>query len=493
MLSLLALLALGGCSSAGRQPEAAGKEDSTQNQNGQETELDDDIALPGLKEAEGTTLDLSQYPDGVRISKAGSYTLSGTTSSPVVIEADKEDVILNLQAVTIRTDGLPALFVRSAGSVSLKVSGQNVMETNGTAQYEALNAALYSKDDLSIQGDGNLKITAGYGHAIKAKDSLDVDETSLTLDGAEDGIHINETGSFHGGSLSITSMDEGIQSEGDLLFDGSSVSITAGGDGIKAENELKVEQGTLTINSGSEGMESKNTLAIAGGTISIQAVDDGLNAASSLSISGGDVSAISSSNDGIDSNGDLLLSGGTVTASGIHSPELAFDTDNPPFEITGGTIIGLGSMGLSPTKMDQNVIEINVNSLQSVKLVQNGQTLLDWSAPEGMKGQSGVLTLSVSGLQEGDAVLTINGEDQTLTISEGLTQVGQIATMGGQGGMNGGPGQRPDGGEPFQEEMPGDSESSGRPGGPGNRRPGGRGQEDTNSSATESSGSGESL
>lgn len=502
ILSLLALLALTGCSTA-TKAEMKKEEQSNQTTTDQEKELDDDIELSGLKDTEGTELNLADYSQGARITKGGTYTLSGSTTGPVAVEAGSEEVTLNLKAATIRTEGLPAIFVRSAGSVTVNVSGQNVLETTGFAQYEELNAAFYSKDDLVIKGDGTLKVTSSFGHAIKAKDSLESDKATLILNSAQDGIHINETGTFQGGSLTITSTDEGIQSETDLLFNGVEVNITSSGDGIRAENDLSISSGKLSINSGNEGLESKNTLTISGGTVNIQAVDDGINAASSLTISGGEVTSVSSTNDGIDSNGDLILSGGTIVSSGIKSPEIAFDTDNTPFEISGGTIIGLGSMGQNPTKMDQNVIELNVSSLQNVKITQDGNTLLDWSAPQGMKGQSGVLTLSVSGLQAGkDAVISVNSTEQTVSVSEGLTTVGQIATMGGQGGpgSQGGPDQSglqapgngdtdssstPEDFDPSQR--PGGSNSSSRPGGDsqkGNRRPGNRPNEDTNSSAT---------
>lgn len=511
-LSLLGMLSLAACGTPSA-PETEQKETSQQTET-QETK-EDDIALEGLEEAIGTSLDLKDYPDGVRITSGGTYTLQGDGTGPVVVEAENQDVILKCTSAAVRTQGLPCLYVRSAGSAELNFSGENSFVSSGTLQHEALDAALYAKDDLRMTGTGSAEIQSESGHGIKAKDDLDYTGGSVSVTAAADGIHINDTGTFSGGSLHLEQCgDEGIQSETDLLFSGTEITADSEGDALRAENDLQVSGGVLKLTTRNEGLESKNTLTISGGIVDIQAVDDGINAASSLTISGGTVTAVSSTNDGIDSNGDLILTGGTITASGTKAPEIAFDTDNTPFEISGGTIVGLGSQGQKPTKMDQNVLEINVSSLQTVKLEQNGTALLDWSAPEGMKGQSGVLTLSAAGMKAGSATLTINGSAQEVTLTEGLTEIGDISYMGGGGpGGQGGPGgmppgqngeapdpsQRPEDFDPSQMpedfdpgQRPEGFDPSAAPDGPrqkGSFQPGTKDEQDSTAGATPSSGS----
>ena len=451
--------------------------------------------IEGTKTASSSNIDFSDYPDGVLIDKAGTFTITGKGSGPVIVEAKKQEVTLIFDQTSIETDGLPCLYVREAGEVTLELKGENSMTMSGTAWQEALNAAVYSRGDLRVTGDGSLSVSAAFGHAIKAKDTYSQDGGSLTLSAAEDGLHVNDAAALNTGSINVVSAgDEGIQSDGDLNIGEMTITTKSTGDGIRAENILTIDGGTLTINSENEGIESKNALTITGGTINIQAVDDAINAANSLEISGGDITAISSTNDGIDSNGSLIISGGQVVSSGTRAPEMAFDTDNTPFELNGGIVIGLGSSLISPTAYTQNVLLCSVSNLQSIQLVQNGTTLLDWSAPQTMQGQSGYLTLGVDGLKAGEAQLILNGQSSTITVEEGVTTIGSVSFFnqggpGGQGGQMPG-GQAPDGQTP--PEMPGNNRSGGNEFGRGQNqgsrpsRPGrsSAGMEDTQSSAT---------
>lgn len=449
MAPFLAAMLLTGCSAPAASdrkepadnPGAEKQEKKEESSTAEEENLDDDIELAGVKKAASSSVNLADYPDGVLIDAGGKWTLSGSSKAPVVINAADQDVEIVLSGAKIESEGLPALFVRHAGKVTITLEGNNTLALQGSLKEKALNAALYAKDTVEIQGKGSCTIAADEGHGIKAKDDLVLKEGTLNVKGAADGIHINDAGSFEGGVLKIESAgDEAVQSETDLLFNGSDVTIQNCADGLKAEKTLTINKGTLSIQTDGEGIESKDSLEINGGNITIESGDDALNAGSSLVISEGTVNAFSSGNDGIDSNGNLLIHGGTIVTSGSRVPEMAFDTDNTPFEITGGNVIGLGSSAIACTSAQQNVVLVNAQNLTSVKITQNSKTLLDWSAPAQMKGQSGVLTLSVPGLNTGSAQVLINEESNEVQIVQGMNTIGNVSLFG-QGGM-GGPGGR---------------------------------------------------
>lgn len=470
MASLIAAMLLVGCSASatGDRKEPAQEpgaqkteeESSAAREENLDENLDDDLDIAGVKKATSSDVNLADYPEGVLIEEGGKWTLSGSSKAPVVVNAPGKEVELVLSSAQIESAGLPALFVRHAKKVTVTLEGNNTLALKGSLKEKALNAALYAKDSVEIQGNGSCSIVSDEGHGIKAKDDLVLKGGTLDVKGAADGIHINDAGRFEGGTLNIESAgDEAVQSETDLLFDGSDVTVQNCADGLRAENSLTINKGIFSIQTDGEGIESKGSMEINGGSIFIESGDDALNAGSSLVINDGTINAFSSGNDGIDSNGDLLIHGGTVITSGTKAPEMAFDTDNTPFEITGGNVIGLGSSAIACTSATQNVVLVNARNLSSVKITQNSKTLLEWSAPDQMKGQSGVLTLSAPGLATGNAQVLINGESNEVQITQGVNTIGDVSLFG-QGGMPGpgGMGQRPGDREnksDFKEGKPG--------------------------------------
>ena len=95
--------------------------------------------------------------------------------------------------------------------------------------------------------------------------------------------------------------------------------------------------------------KEKYDLIINDGIIFVDATDDGINAGGAVKIYGGKITVSSSENDAIDANGPsgIIINGGEIEASGISVPGCAFDCDNNPFVINGGTVIGYGSSNIS--------------------------------------------------------------------------------------------------------------------------------------------------
>lgn len=115
----------------------------------------------------------------VTITKEGSYLISGTLDDgQIVVDADKTDSVqLILDGASISCSNSSAILVRQADKVKVTLASgsQNSLsdaETYLSGDEDNPDAALFSKDDLIINGDGQLNITGNYKHGIAGNDDL---------------------------------------------------------------------------------------------------------------------------------------------------------------------------------------------------------------------------------------------------------------------------------------------------------------------------------
>ena len=110
------------------------------------------------------------------ITAEGTYVLSGQFDGMVLVDGDKNDKIqLVLQNVDIDNPGGAALYIRQADKVFLTLEGKNTLtagETFTQIDDNNIDGAVFSKDDLTINGQGSLEIQSPGGHGIVCKDSL---------------------------------------------------------------------------------------------------------------------------------------------------------------------------------------------------------------------------------------------------------------------------------------------------------------------------------
>ena len=197
------------------------------------------------------------------ISNGGWYVLSGTLENgSIIVDAyDSSKIWIRLNGVTVSCSDDACLQIDQADKVFLTLAeGTENSFTSGSSYSEdALSdntgGAIFSHDDLTVNGSGSLTITAGYKHGIDVNDSLVISGGNITIDAPQDGIHVNDS----------------------FRFTGASLIIDAGDDAVHSDDELYVESGTILINSCYEGLEAI-TIDIAGGDITIYPSDDGLNA-----------------------------------------------------------------------------------------------------------------------------------------------------------------------------------------------------------------------
>jgi hypothetical protein len=164
----------------------------------------------------------------------------------IVVEAGAEDKVqLVLENALISNENGPAIYVKSADKVFLTAAEGTVNEISDGAAYTltdddtTLDAAVFSKADLTVNGSGKLTVSGSCKHALVSKDDLVVT--------AKD--------------LSVTAQNVGLNGKDSVKLSGAAVSITAGSDGIRADNDTDAEKGfvsvadsTLRIVSGKDGI-----------------------------------------------------------------------------------------------------------------------------------------------------------------------------------------------------------------------------------------------
>ncbi|MBO7670604.1 MAG: carbohydrate-binding domain-containing protein [Oscillospiraceae bacterium] len=282
------------------------------------------------------------------ITAAGVYILSGSYENQMITvragEEDKVQIVLN-NAQIMNADG-PAILVGSADKVFLTAAEGSENSISDGAGYTlsegdtSVDAAVFSKADLTINGSGSLSITGNNKHAVVSKDDLVVTAKNLSVSSAASALTGKDAVTLSDAYVSIQAGTDGIHSEGTVSILGGSLSAQCGDDAVHADGKADIAGGTVTLHA-AEGIEATYVL-IRSGEISIQASDDGINAAyksdaysPTVEITGGKLTVTmgAGDTDGIDSNGDLIISGGTVSVTGSS----AFDYDGS-VSFTGGTV-----------------------------------------------------------------------------------------------------------------------------------------------------------
>ena len=291
----------------------------------------------------------------VTVNGPGTYLVSGTLANGgIVVNADKQDKVqLVLNDVSISSDTGAAIYVAQADKVFVTLAeGTSSTLTNGGRFAQdadgEIDAVIYAKDDLTLNGSGSLTINSPAGHGIVGKDDVTVTGGSYAITSADSAMTANDTLAVAGGSFQITTNKDGLHSEnsdddtlGAIYITGGSFVIRAGDDAVHAESLLQIDGGSLDLTA-AEGLEA-TYIHINDGQINISATDDGVNAARKSSaytptveISGGTLTVTMGpgDTDGIDSNGNLIITGGTVNVTAAS----AFDYDGTA-SFTGGTVI----------------------------------------------------------------------------------------------------------------------------------------------------------
>lgn len=240
-----------------------------------------------------TTGELEVGDGYIKIENGGDYVLSGDYSGQIIVESE-ENVHLILSGVTIYNAMAP-IYVKSAKNVCITLATGTVNTISDSSEYtyedgeDEPAAAVYSKDDLTINGDGELIVNANYDKGIHSKDDLKIISGKITVNSVGDAIKGKDCLLIKDGEITITTGVDGLKSNNDsneekgyVIIEGGKINISAGDDAVHAESWLIVYGGEINITECCEGLEGKK-VEIYGGDINIVSSDDSINAASGSS------------------------------------------------------------------------------------------------------------------------------------------------------------------------------------------------------------------
>ena len=244
----------------------------------------------------------------VTITAAGTYVVTGElmAGSLVVSAGDQDKVQIVLDGASIRNEAGPALNIQQADKVFVTLADGTQNTLADGAAYELSegedepNAALFSKDDLTINGTGALTVEGNYRHGVNSKDDLVVT----------------------GGAITVTAKEDGLRGKDCVKVADGSFAITAGGDGVKSNNDedptrgfVSIDGGTFAVEAGDEGFQAATYLRLAGGDAQIKAADHALRSDVEAAMSGGTY-VVEAGGKGMNPETKFTMDGGTFTVAG---------------------------------------------------------------------------------------------------------------------------------------------------------------------------------
>lgn len=200
----------------------------------------------------------------VQITQEATYLISGTLDDGMLIvdAPDSAKVQLVFRDAHITSTTCAALYILQADKVVLTLAPGSDNSLRSTGSFQALDgnnidAALFSKEDLSINGSGSLAVSSYEGHGIVCKDDLVVAGGQLQIEAASHAMDANDSIRFASAQLSATAGKDGLHCEnsddaslGFVYIQSGSLALQAEGDGISAGSYLHIAGGEFEITSG---------------------------------------------------------------------------------------------------------------------------------------------------------------------------------------------------------------------------------------------------
>lgn len=332
----------------------------------------------------------------VTLGAEGTYILSGTlVNGQIIISAQSTDKLrIVLDDANISSDTSAAIYIKQADKVfiTLAENSQNSLATKGefvAIDENSIDATIFSKGDLTINGSGALSVDCASGHGIVSKDDLVITSGTYDVTAASHALSGNDSVRIASASFTLNSGKDAIQAEntddaalGLVYIESGRFAITSEGDGISASAAMQIESGTFDITSGggsansqvaaqeefpdrgspssqvatdaadtvsAKGIKATGNMLLNGGGFSVDSADDALHSNANIAIADGTFT-ITTGDDGVHADANTTISGGTLTV--VKSYE---GIEGQSIDITGGIISvtatddGLNSAGGNDT------------------------------------------------------------------------------------------------------------------------------------------------
>lgn len=334
----------------------------------------------------------------VNIEKGGTYVIEGKSTNTNILIDTTDDVILVLNNAEIINETGPAITIENSNKTVITINENTTNKlSNGNTENEDYDAVIFSKDDLTINGEGNLEITSNYENGIKCTDNLKIMSGNIKINAKTNGIIGKDSITIKSGNIDIISGKDGIKSNntedeklGNIIIEDANIIINSKEDGIQSENDLMINNGTfdITTNNGSKELTAKqgwektnnessesakalkaSNITLNSGTFKINSNDDGIHSNGNLTINDGKYE-IKSSDDALHADKLLEINKGSfniTSAEGLEATYVKINDGNITIEASDdGMNAGKKSNEYTPT------IEINGGNI-TIKM-GNGDT-----------------------------------------------------------------------------------------------------------------------
>lgn len=448
----------------------------------------------GVESVAEKTQETDKSQDIIKITKAGAYNVTGSHSQIIVDSAKTAKIQITLNNATVKSKQGPAIYVKQADKVFITLKGENVL--SDTADYgdsfDNADGVIFSKDDLTINGNGSLKITANYKSGIVSKDDLVISNAKIIVSSPTTAIEGKDCVKLNNPTVSIESDGDGIKSEneddtnlGYIYIEGGKYNITALNDAFQSSSVINVTSGVFNLKTGggsavsssnvdsgwgmwgggpqyssstestesAKGIKAVSLIKITDGTFNIDSSDDALHSNSDMEISGGSFNA-SSGDDGLHADDDLIINGGTLTVTksyeGIEATVINIlggkidvtASDDGLNSAGGNDSSGFGRPGANPFESDsESQIYINGGYLlvnasgdgidSNGDLTVNGGTVLV-SGPQ--NGGNGALDYGGNAVINGGTAIIVGSSGMAQGFGSGSKQASIIYNFSGANG-----------------------------------------------------------
>ncbi len=404
----------------------------------------------------------------VTITAAGDYYVTGTLNDGrIIVNADSDaDITINLMGVDISNTDSCCIYVISADKVVLNLNDgtSNVISDGKTYVYddateEEPNAAIFSKDDLVIEGNGKLTINGNFNNGIaskddlrikggtvvvtavnnglKGKDAIELSDANVTVNSGGDALKADNTEAGMGGiyiesgTYNLTASEDGMQAESEIIINGGTFTIKTGNGsnssgassdvsmkGIKATGNILINDGTFNINSQDDSIHANTNVTIAGGTFTMASADDGMHADTDLTISGGNIT-ITKSYEGIEATNIYIKGGNTSVVASDDGLNAAGGNDTSGS--TGNKRPGMGNFSSSTGTITFSggtlIVDASGDGIDSNGTVTYNSGNVTVYGPT--SGGNGTLDYDGSWTQNGGNFVGIGGKDMAQMPSGG--------------------------------------------------------------------------
>ena len=183
------------------------------------------------------------------ITDGGTYIFSGELMGKILIRAEDNLVHLVLNGLSVKSAVGPALLVESASKVIITLADNSENEFRDSTEYDGYKqyqSCIFSKSDITINGNGIIYVYGNYKDGIRTKDYIKTKSTNIKIKCKRDGIRANDGIMISNSNILIECEGNGLRTrsikknKGFIDVGDSSISVIAGKRGLVAANGVAI-------------------------------------------------------------------------------------------------------------------------------------------------------------------------------------------------------------------------------------------------------------